>query len=149
MGGGGWWWYVFEHRFLLNSGIQFSWIWGAFWFFWDFHTLVRASGVRDVLQFLHLKTRFPNTCFVDFVSSVVFYKILFDFGCHWGVRSFILSRKNGSRNILKKSPPTWKQVAIDMSGGSQRRRLACAPLKQETAARAQNAVRIGFHCISV
>ena len=34
-----------------------------------------------------------------------------------------------------------------MSGGSQKGRLACALLKQETTARAQDAARIDFHCM--
>ena len=33
-----------------------------------------------------------------------------------------------------------------MSRGSQRGRLACALLKQETTVRAQNVIRIGFDC---
>ena len=58
----------------------------------------------------------------------------------------IISQKNGSEKSFKKRPSTWKQRPIDMSGGSQRCRLTCALLKQDTTTRTQNAVRNCSHC---
>ena len=87
-----------------------------------------------------------SACFFDFISSVIFYKIFLTFGGHLGFHLASFVRKKHFRKYLqKKEPPTWKRVAIDMSGGSQRGRLACALLKQETTVRAQNVVRICFH----
>ena len=86
-----------------------------------------------------------STCFVDFVSSV--FSIRFSQICDaiWGSILHYQSAKTVRAIALKKAPPTSKRVAIDVSRGSQRGRLACALLNQETTVRAQKVVRIGFH----
>ena len=58
----------------------------------------------------------------------------------------IIFQKNGSEDGFEnRDPLTSKPVIMNMSVGSQRGRLACALLKQEITARAQNAFRICFH----
>ena len=52
----------------------------------------------------------------------------------------IFQKKRFRKQLQQRVPPTAKQVAIDMSSGSQRDRLACALLKQEITARVQNTV---------
>ncbi len=75
-----------------------------------------------------------------------FWQDFLNFWSHFGVHLAPFSRKKLFRKWLrKKRPHTWKLLTMNVSGGSQRGRLACALLKQETTVRAQNAVRICFH----
>ena len=56
------------------------------------------------------------------------------------------ANKNVPKNASKKGASRMqKQGTTIVSGGSQRRRLACALLEQETIARARNVVRIRVH----
>ena len=101
-------------------------------------------------------------CFFDFILSVIFDKVFSTFEAMLVSIWHHFSEKKMYRKWLrKKGPLTSKQQTMNMSRGSQRSRLACALLKQETTVRAQisnnaarahvlvleNAVLICFHCI--
>lgn len=93
-----------------------------------------------ILQPFQSKSRF-STFFVDVLACVVFSKIVLDFSCHWVPHLQSLFRKMFRTWLQKKGPLTCKRNPIDMSGGSQRGRFACA-------VRAQNADRIRFYFFS-
>ena len=89
-------------------------------------------------------------CFFDFISSVVFDNVFLTFGGNLGLHLASFFRKKRFRKWLrKKRPHTSKRHPMNMSGGSQGGRLACALLKQETTVRAQisnNAARAHVLC---
>ncbi len=77
-------------------------------------------------------------CFFYFISSVVFDNVFLSFGVNLGLHWASFFRKKRFRKWLrKKGPHTSKPNPMNMSGGSQRGRLACSLLKQETRVRAE------------
>ena len=77
-------------------------------------------------------------CFFDFISSVVFDHVFLTFGGNLGLHlASIFKKKRFRKWLRKKGAHTSKQLPMNMSGGSQGGRLACALLKQETRVRAE------------
>ena len=117
-----------------------------------------AAFVSVFLQSFHSKTCFSQVRGHHFSHILGMFcrlrfkcRFLTDFRRFWipfeGPFGIIFQKTNGSENSFnEKGPPTWKARILNMAGGSQRGRLACALRKQETTVRAQNLARIGFHC---
>ena len=78
-------------------------------------------------------------CFFDFISSVVFDNVFLTFRRNLGLHlASIFKKKRFRKWLRKKGPHTSKQHPMNMSGGSQGGRLACALFQKETIVSTRN-----------